>query len=412
MFLIRLALKNLSRHKKRTILTAGVIAVAILFYIFLDSLLMGMMDKSFASIINFESGHLQIVDEKYWEEKEELPLENLIPWDNSELQNKIRNVKGFQAMSPELVFSANLNNGIDELPAKVKGIIPEEEKKVFSTQKYLLSGTMFASGEYKAVLGKELAEMMDLNLNDFITLLVRTADGAFNTIDVQISGLFQTPNPGVNQNVIYVPLDIAQQALNTGQKASQIVVRLADREAAVAAAEELSSKLSPPLNAYSWRELAESVLNMNRAQQVENQVVLGIILLIAAVGIINTVILAALERMEEIGMMKALGLKDREIVFSFVLESTGIGIIGGIIGCILGGLLVAYIYFYGIDLMALTGSDLSSYGIPIAGRIYGSYNPRAIINVLSFSIIVTTLISILPSYWAARMDPVEAIYHR
>ena len=82
MYLIRLSLKNLARHKKRTLLTAGVIAFAVFFYIFLDSLMLGMRYKSFENIIDFESGHIQIADKNYWGKRSEMPLDDLISDDD------------------------------------------------------------------------------------------------------------------------------------------------------------------------------------------------------------------------------------------------------------------------------------------------------------------------------------------
>lgn len=78
MFLTRLAFKNLIRHKNRTLITAVIIAIAIFFYLIMDSLIGGMTEMSFDTIIDYEAGHLQIADRNYWDEKEELPLENLI----------------------------------------------------------------------------------------------------------------------------------------------------------------------------------------------------------------------------------------------------------------------------------------------------------------------------------------------
>jgi putative ABC transport system permease protein len=135
-------------------------------------------------------------------------------------------------------------------------------------------------------------------------------------------------------------------------------------------------------------------------------------LLIAAIAIINTVILAALERMEEIGMMKAMGLQRKEIIYTFVLESTGIGLLGGLIGVILGTIGVYLLSVFGIDFAAMMDMDISSFGIPIIGKLYGVWKPEAFFLVFSFGVIVSLLASILPAYWAADKDPVKAIYHR
>ena len=85
---------------------------------------------------------------------------------------------------------------------------------------------------------------------------------------------------------------------------------------------------------------------------------------------------------------------------------------GGIIGVILGVLSVGLFARYGIDYSGLTGIDMSTFGIPILGKIYGVWNLGAFLFVFTFGVIVSLLSSILPAYWAAAKDPVKAIYHR
>lgn len=411
LFLTKLAFKNLVRHRNRTIFTSIIIAMAIVIYIFFDSLIGGMTELSYETIIDYESGHLQVMAEGYWEEEDELPLDNLITVDEG-LLAEVKNLSGYKASLAELSFSALLSNGIDDLPVIGKGIIPEDFLAVFNLDKQFVEGDIFRQGEYKAVLGKRLAELMDLGIGDYITLLVKDRNNSFNTIDLEIAGLLHTGNPNVNQNIVYLPLELARQALDVEGQASKIIIRLEDKGQAARVAEELELDLknkNSRLAVYSWEDL--EAFSFLGAAEMEKKVILTIILVIAAIAIINTVILAALERMEEIGMMKALGLQNREIVYTFVLESTGIGIIGGIIGIILGLATVWFLSVYGLDFEALYGIDMASFGLPVLGKIYAVWNPIAFIEVFAFGVLVSLLASILPAYWAADKDPVESIYH-
>ena len=411
LFLTKLAFKNLVRHRNRTIFTSIIIAMAIVIYIFFDSLIGGMTELSYETIIDYESGHLQVMAEGYWEEEDELPLDNLITVDEG-LLAEVKNLSGYKASLAELSFSALLSNGIDDLPVIGKGIIPEDFLAVFNLDKQFVEGDIFRQDEYKAVLGKRLAELMDLGIGDYITLLVKDRNNSFNTIDVEIAGLLHTGNPNVNQNIVYLPLELARQALDVEGQASKIIIRLEDKGQAARVAEELELDLknkNSRLAVYSWEDL--EAFSFLGAAEMEKKVILTIILVIAAIAIINTVILAALERMEEIGMMKALGLQNREIVYTFVLESTGIGIIGGIIGIILGLATVWFLSVYGLDFEALYGMDMASFGLPVLGKIYAVWNPIAFIEVFAFGVLVSLLASILPAYWAADKDPVESIYH-
>src|SRR6056297_3372578 len=172
MFLIKLSLKNLLRHKRRTIITAAIIAWAIFFYITFDSFLLGMNDMVYQNIIDYEYGHVQVANQTYWDEKDELPLENLIV-DNQSVNQSITQIDGYQSHARQLNFQVRLNDGVKETPVVGRGINANQTLNVLDYKEYLKEGEFFKPGEYKVVLGQRLAEVMNLELGDYITLLTR-----------------------------------------------------------------------------------------------------------------------------------------------------------------------------------------------------------------------------------------------
>jgi len=411
-FSFKLGLKNLTRQKRRNIITIFVIAFAFFGYLFMDSVMGGMEEMSFSNIKNYDTGNIQVMHPEYWEDREKLPLENLI-YLNQDTIDSIKNMDGVIGVSPELRFQANLNNGIDETVVLGLGISPEQYSEVFDTKNYITEGSMFAPGESKAVIGVRLAELMDLKVNDYITLLIRTKEDTFNTIDVEISGLLNSPNPMINNGIVFVPLDIAQQALNIGNGVSLFALKTAsgNEDKITKALMNSFKEKNLDLKAYSWRESAASVIALSAAKKGGAATILSVVLLIGMIGIINNVILSALERTGEIGMMKALGMREWEIVFVFMVEATGIGILGGLAGCLIGFAGISYMAKYGFDLSYM-GGDMSEFGIPILDKIYGTWNIPAFGFLFILSVMVALLSSIMPAYWAAHKDPVKAIYHR
>ena len=412
MFSFKLGLKNLTRQKRRNIITIFVIAFAFFGYLFMDSVMGGMEEMSFSNIKNYDTGNIQVMHPEYWEDREKLPLENLI-YLNQDTIDSIKNMDGVIGVSPELRFQANLNNGIDETVVLGLGISPEQYSEVFDTKNYITEGSMFAPGESKAVIGVRLAELMDLKVNDYITLLIRTKEDTFNTIDVEISGLLNSPNPMINNGIVFVPLDIAQQALNIGNGVSLFALKTAsgNEDKITKALMNSFKEKNLDLKAYSWRESAASVIALSAAKKGGAATILSVVLLIGMIGIVNNVILSALERTGEIGMMKALGMREWEIVFVFMVEATGIGILGGLAGCLIGFAGISYMAKYGFDLSYM-GGDMSEFGIPILDKIYGTWNIPAFSFLFILSVMVALLSSIVPAYWAAHKDPVKAIYHR
>ncbi|GAB6137729.1 ABC transporter permease [Halanaerobaculum tunisiense] len=412
MLLVKMALRNLTRHSRRVIAIALILALGIIIYLTVDSLMLGLTEMSFNSLIDLETGHLQLVNQDYWSEKEELPVDNLINYDK-ELGRTIAATSGVDSLASQLKFSAKLNNGVDELSVTGYGILPDQARRVFATPDYIVEGSYLTGTGYQAVLGKELAELMELEVGDYLTLLVKTREGSFNTIEAKIKGLVSTQNPDVNGNFVYLPLNIAQQALGAKGKVSQVVIRLKDINQLPAVQQELQAELSTKndnLRVYSWRKLAQSVIAMSQAQNIETAIMMGLILMIAAIGIVNTVILSALERTKEIGMLKALGFKKKEIILTFMIEAAGIGIIGGLIGLLLSSGGVYYLVEYGLDLSALIANH--NFGMPIWGQLYGVWAPTHFIFIFLAGVFLSTLASIPPAYWAASKDPIEAIYSR
>jgi len=412
MFSFKLGLKNLTRQKRRNILIILVIAFAFSSYLLMDSLMNGMEEMSFDNIKNYDTGNIQVAYPEYWEDREELLLENLI-YLNRDTEESIKNTDGVLGVSPELRFKANLNNGIDEISVRGVGISIEKYNQVFGTKNYVVEGSMFAPGESKAVIGVRLAELMDLKVSDYITLLVRTKDDTFNTIDIEIAGLVRAPNPMINNGIVFVPLEVAQKALNVGNAVSMITLKTVsgDEDKVTKELTDSFKNKNLDLKAYSWKESASSVIALSAAKKGGIGAILSVVLLIGMLGIINNVILSALERTSEIGMMKALGMREWEIVFVFMVEATGIGILGGLTGCLLGYAGVSALVKYGFSI-AYIGGDGSEFGIPILDKIYGAWNYPAFSFLFILGVVIAVLSSILPAYWAAKKDPVKAIYHR
>src|SRR5665648_553657 len=322
MFSFKLGLKNLTRQKRRNIITIFVIAFAFFGYLFMDSVMGGMEEMSFSNIKNYDTGNIQVMHPEYWEDREKLSLENLI-YINQDTIDSIKN------------------------------------------------------------------------------------------IDVEISGLLNSPNPMINNGIVFVPLDIAQQALNIGNGVSLFALKTAsgNEDKITKALMNSFKEKNLDLKAYSWRESAASVIALSAAKKGGAATILSVVLLIGMIGIDNNVILSALERTGEIGMMKALGMREWEIVFVFMVEATGIGILGGLAGCLIGFAGVGLMAKYGFDLSYM-GGDMSEFGIPILDKIYGTWNIPAFGFLFILSVMVALLSSIVPAYWAAHKDPVKAIYHR
>ena len=384
-------------------------------FIFLESFMIGMFDISFGNIIDFETPHIMIGRSEFLTELDdgrELPLEEtFVPED--ELLEEIRSLEGFSALTAVLDFNADFIAGRYDYPVLVRSIEPGSMDDVFRHREYLIKGEFLQPGDTGVVIGDRLAEFFDLEVGDLYTLRFQDKQGSFNTLQGEVRGIFSVPHPDMNIDTVLVDREQAAAALGLEEdRVSQLMVRLEDRAQAQSRAEKLNESLSEAgLAVLSYRQASGFLTAIEVFGYVEIYFILVLFLIVGAMGIISALVLAALERVEEIGMMKAMGLKRSQIVRVFMLEAAGIGVIGGMAGLVLGGISVALLRTFGIDLETFL-LDMEGLGLPLAGTLYGGWNLSTFPLIFIIVVVIAILASIVPAYWASGKNPADAIHHR
>ncbi len=403
-----LTIRNLMRHKRRTLLTSAAIAVGILYFIAFDSIMTGADRDAIRNLIDLETGHLQIVSTKH-EEKPSPILEDLLP-DGAGLAARLASVRQVEAVAPRLLLPVSVIGGLDELPAVAVGVDPAADPKVFTIQDYLEAGRWLRPGEHGLVVGKRLAELLDISLGDLVTLRMRTRTQTLQALDLEVVGLIVSPHPGVNQGQIFLPLDVAQEATGAGGGVTAAVARLGeDADAEAVAASVRALDLGPaPVKVETWQQMT-SFLAVSGTKRNFGSVLLFLIFLISVIGIVNSILLSTLERVHEIGLLKALGMTEGQIVRVFILEGLGLGFLGGLTGVALAALLNLYLVTAGFDISFMIGDSGMDIGYPIAERFYGAWNWGVSALAFLFSLFAALLASFFPARRAARLDAVEAL---
>src|SRR5690606_33833540 len=125
---------------------------------------------------------------------------------------------------PREVFNADLNNGSDELRGKAVGTDPRRDRSALELPECVESGRDLQSGRADAVLGHGLTELMDLQVGDTFTLILRNQGTAFEAVDLTVAGILDAPDPAVNEGLVYLPLEVAQRLTGLGSAATEILV--------------------------------------------------------------------------------------------------------------------------------------------------------------------------------------------
>ncbi|BAS26470.1 ABC transporter permease [Limnochorda pilosa] len=403
LFLAKLAARNLWRNRLRTVLTFSALAVGIAWLVLVDSLITGLDNQGVATIVDFESGDVQIHAPGYFADRDDLPLGRTLPAHRA--ASTALGVPGVQAATPRVRFGARLNVGWEEFPVIGVGIDPARDSGVFRLADHI-EGRLPRAGAHEAVIGAKLADLLEIHAGDAITLVTRTRDEAWQALDLTVVGLARTPHPGVNEGQVYLPLDVADSALALGGGATEVALRLAPGQSATAVAQEARERLNTAgveAEAVTWQESAADFLSLTRTKSSGNAMIVLMIVIIALVGVTNTILLGTLERRQEIGTMKAMGLREGEIVRLFLLEATGIGLLAALTGSTLGAAANLYLVRVGVDFSALFG-DIT-FNIPgLLGRVHGVWHGGVFLWASAVGIATCWLAASFPARRAARLD--------
>jgi ABC-type lipoprotein release transport system permease subunit len=412
-FILSLAFKNLTRYKRRTAITAVAIAIGLMMYILVDSMLLGAEEESIRNLTWYETASARIHADGYWEERQQLPLDRSIPDPDSLVSLLADN--GFAAtartrFSADMILYATDFGEDGNLPVLVTAIDPETDNDVFHFSDTLAGGRFLRPGEEEGILlGSWFAEDIGAQVGYWVTLVTRGNGGFYETMDMQVVGIVNCPNPNVNRSLVLMDRQAASDYLALDGDATEVDVRLAD-DSLLPDLSDLVSSLGQGLQTHGWKDLAKDYLAMADAKRGGSSTILFLVFLIAAVGISNTMLMAMYERTRELGMMRALGMEDGKIRLAFVIEAGGIGLVGSIMGVLLGCLANVYLVRVGIDYgWILRDVDI---GYRIQNVLRGTWSIRSIAVAFCSGIILSMLVAWIPTGRALKMDIPSCLRHQ
>ncbi|MCK4667770.1 ABC transporter permease [Candidatus Dependentiae bacterium] len=402
-FLFSLSLKNIIRYKKRTILTFLILSFGIAFYIWMDSFIDGLNEQSFDNVINFETSHFKIQSEKYDEDK---PFsEDNFMNNYKEVVTALEGTDFIESHTTRIKFPAELDNSIDSTPCLVIGIDQEQDKKVFILPEFIEEGSLKPGC---AMIGKKLAASMDVKVGDFIYITFREAKGMFNSIEMEVTGIVFSPDPGTNNSTVFINLSEAKEFLNT-EGVTEIAIKTNNRDKYKKYKVALQKSI-PDYKIQSWIDMSQNFLAISKMKKKFSFIFVYFIIIIALVGIINTMLMSVLEKKREIGTMKALGFTDGDILKMFIFEGAIIGVLGSIFGIILSIILNWYFVEHGIDMTTMMeGFGTDNMGYKIIGIAKSTWSIKPMINSIIICVIASVAASYYPAKQATKLQPVECL---
>jgi len=417
--MLQIAWRNLMRNKRRTFLSALTIAVGMMYFAMMDSLMSGMDKQAVDNMVNLSTGAVKIQSREYESEQETFPLEFGIESEDEiiELLKGDSRVKG---ISPRTIFLGQVTNYEDMVP--VRGIVVDQERDtlVYSLMEHI-EGAYFSEGHYNSaneiILGSSLAEDLGLELDSYITLYGQTKYEAENADAFVVVGIINSPDPTINSNTVFITESAGEEFLDLEGLQSEINISLHDRNNFNEMLDdmvEIQATLQAALHSdtvLTFRETGADFMKMMESKSGFGYMMLSVILFIAAVGIFNTVLMSVYERIREIGVLRAHGMHPKDLTKLFMFEGLFTGILGSVLGFFLAVSATYYFVEFGLDYSAFASDmDLSSMPIGMT-EMYGVWNIPQIIGAGIFSTIIATIAAIIPAKKAGNLSVTDALRH-
>ena len=408
--LFKMAIRNVFRHTRRTLITAAAIGVGLMFMIMIDSMFGGVENQAVRNILETDNSELVVYPTGVFENRFLFPLDTLIE-DASALSAQLEaDYADVISATPRLRFAVFAIGPQAELFAFGMGIDPETDPKVFDLQNKIEEGR-FLEADGDLVIGSGLAKELNLALGDYLLIQTRSRRGVMDVREYEITGIVNTSNPLINANAVFITLADAQTILEAPGAASEINLHVKGKPRDTERLNILGSKIGKDLGAdfelYTWYDLNAGLFEIAGQKQSVGFFIAFIVIVIALVGIVNTMLLSIYERIPELGTMRAMGFSKGNIRWMMLAEGSIIGFFGGLFGVILGLGVVTYMTEVGMDFSSLMGDF--ELPMPLDLHYRGEYNFGYMAFTFFLGWIVSTVITLIPARKATRIEPSEAL---
>lgn len=406
-----IAWKNVWRNKLRSSIVITSIVIGLLGGIFYLAFAKGMVQQQVNSAIHTEISNIQIHHPQFLINDEI----NFVIDNPNEKVKAIRELEGVAEVTSRITSAAMVSSAITGTGIFIKGIIVEEEKRVTNINSLLIDGTYFDTKlRNPIIIGEKLATKLKVKVRSKVVVTIQNITGEISYSAFRVAGIYKTSNSNYDQmNVFVLKKDLANIIGFDITKVTEIAILLNHNDLTASTSKKIVSLLKDDISqkklvVRTWDEISP-VLKMMNEMTIQYSMIFVIIILVAlSFGIINTMLMAIMERVREIGMLMAIGMNKAQVFLMIMLETIFLSITGGIIGLALSWVLVTIMGITGIDLSAIA-EGLNSMGY--SSFVYPELDSYYYILIGLLVIITAIFASIMPARKALKFNPAEAVRH-
>jgi len=401
--LLSIAVRNIVRQRTRALLTLASVGVGVVSLMlasgFIDDILWQLREAT----IHSQLGHFQVYAPGYVDSGRRDPLANTLAEPGVAIET-IRGLAGVETVASRLSFSGSLSNGRADLPVIVDGVEPAAEQQIGSAISVVAGKALDSTSAPGLMVGEGVAAALNLKVGDPVTLLASTKEGALNTVDVPLVGVFRTLFKDYDERAVRINLREAQELVGRDSVNALVVLVAPNASVNDAIAAARASLPAARYDLRPWWDLADFYQATDALYRRQFLVLLVIVSLMVLLGVANSINMSLHERQAEFGTARALGYGPGAVFRQILLESTVLGAVAALAGIAIGVVLAYAISAVGIDMPPPPNSEL---GYTAAIRL----SPSGVGLAAATGLFASIAGAVLPARRLARMSIVDALHH-
>ncbi|MFV0269126.1 MAG: ABC transporter permease [Draconibacterium sp.] len=401
--ILSIAWRNVWRNKVRSIIMIVAIALGLIAGVFATAFMLGAVESRIESATRTELAHVQVHAPHFMDNNET----GLFINNAGELTRKIDQLDEVDAASYRLISEPFIMAAHGTGGGKMLGIVPEMEKEVTNISQKLVEGTYLekTSRMPPVLIGEKLAKKLKLKVGSKLNVQMVDMNGDLSSKGYRVSGIYRTVNTGFDETNLFVLYDDLKKQLGMQGDVAHEIAMICDDANNVDDVKANVQQLAGNDDVKTWKEISPEMSILTESMDQYMYIFILIILLGLCFGIINTMLMAVLERTKEIGMLMAVGMNKRKVFGMIMLESVMLTLTGGLLGVLIGSLITKYFETRPIDVSAFS-EGLEKYGY--ATKVYTTLQPDTLV-IITILVIITGMISaIYPARKALKLNPAEA----
>jgi ABC-type lipoprotein release transport system permease subunit len=427
----KIGIRNLARNRWRSGLTLGGIALSVAFMVWIIGFMEGWLGTMIRGATAVETGQVQIHTAGFADKPRVYRSFTV----SREMLETVAGVDGVVAASPRVKLNGLVGHEEKSQVGRIFGVDPILEAETTPVPETIVEGRWLSPdpAEFprprEVVLGEVMAQQLRVGPGDELVVFLEAADGSLGNDLLEVVGTVRTGNTAVDRMTVYMHLEDARFVAALDGQVHELAIAttnlLQARETAGLIAVALGAQTQgvrdgdgPPADEEAllvrpWPEILPSMYQMLTLSSRSYWITYLLIYLVAAIGLLNTQRMSALERKREFGVLMAIGMRPRKMFRMILTESLVLGALGGLIGTFVGALITWYHATIGLNLALFTDhGEYTFMGVAFSGRMYSILTPMAALQPILVMVLVAFLAGLWPAVKSARLDPAPTIAGR